>query len=72
MFACTKALGIVLFLTLGWFCMEKGIRMFEKGDMTDARHIPLYPVAFLMSACCFAESLGLFVQPVRRFKGERS
>jgi TRAP-type C4-dicarboxylate transport system permease small subunit len=70
LFACTKALGMILFMVLGWFCMEKGIRMFEKGDISDARHIPLYPVAFMMGACCFAEVLVLLVQLFKKFTKE--
>lgn len=70
MFGFTKGLGIVLFLLLAWFLLQKGLRIYVQGDMTDARHIPLYPIAFVLAVCSFAECLVLFTQITRRFQGE--
>jgi TRAP-type C4-dicarboxylate transport system permease small subunit len=68
MFVVGKTFSMVLFLILTWFLVEKGIRIYVKGDFTDARHIPLFPIAFMLALCSFIESLVLFTQIIRRFQ----
>ena len=68
MFVGTKTLGLALFLLLVLFVSKKGIRMFVQGDMTDARHIVLYPIAFVMAFCCFLQCLVLLAKLFGRFQ----
>jgi len=70
LFVFGKTLGVALFLLIAYYIYRKGNRLYLKGDITDARHIPLYPVAYMLSFCCVMESFTLLVQIFKRFQGE--
>jgi TRAP-type C4-dicarboxylate transport system permease small subunit len=66
----TRILGILLFMTISWYLVQKGSDLHTKGDVTDVLKVPVYPLAYAISFCCFVESVVLLMQTLKVFLGE--
>jgi TRAP-type C4-dicarboxylate transport system permease small subunit len=58
----TRAVGIVVFIVIGWnlWLLGDGYRKLGEGTLTLA--IPLYPVAYAIAISCFVEIVVLFLE----------
>jgi len=64
----TRCLGIAVFALFGWRSFPYGTNLWESGQVTANLHLPEYPVAYGIGACCFIVSLVLFYDLVCEVK----
>jgi TRAP-type C4-dicarboxylate transport system permease small subunit len=57
--AITKAIGLLLFLFIGYNFILYGLTLMETGEVSPGFRIPYYPITFGLSVACFLESLTL-------------
>jgi TRAP-type C4-dicarboxylate transport system permease small subunit len=70
-FGCvTKALGMLLFLIIGWNLILLGMDFHKVGEVTPTRHLPIYPVLYGVGVCCFFESFVLLCDIVKIVGGK--
>jgi TRAP-type C4-dicarboxylate transport system permease small subunit len=62
----TRIIGLCFFLLLGWDLMKMGTSFARTGDSTQTISIPLYPVAFALALCAFAECVVLLSDIAKR------
>ncbi|PKN63905.1 MAG: TRAP transporter small permease [Deltaproteobacteria bacterium HGW-Deltaproteobacteria-15] len=66
----TRCVGLALFLAIGWHLLILGAEALKAGEVTPTRHIPLYPVIYAVGAASFFQSLVLFCDILKIFRGE--
>jgi len=61
-YVLTRVLSIILFIIIAWnlWLLGDDYRKMSEGTLTLA--IPLYPVAYTISICCFVEIIVLFLE----------
>jgi hypothetical protein len=47
-----------------------GAEALKAGEVTPTRHVPFYPIMYAVGAACFFQSLVLFCDIVKIFRGE--
>jgi len=67
----TRVLALALFLLLGWNLTKLGASFSRTGDGTLTIGLPLYPIAYALGFCAFAECLVLVADMVRVIHGGR-
>lgn len=55
----TRLMGIMLFLVAGYNLIDMGATLTKTNESTLTLCLPLYPIAYLLGVCCFAECLVL-------------
>ncbi len=66
----TRLLGISIFLIIGLNLWSMGSDFQVSGEVTPTLQLPLYPVAWGISVCCFIQCLILFVDILNTWKPE--
>ena len=66
----TKTIGIVLFLFISYNFILYGISLKQSGEVSAGLKIPYYPITFGLAVSCFMESLTLFAELLKLFRGE--
>jgi len=66
----TRVIGFLLFIIIGVNLFDMGTTLIKTGESTLTLVLPLYPIAYLLAICCFAESLVLLSQIFRLFSRE--
>ena len=61
----TRVFSLFLFLLLGWNLVLMGASLAKTGEGTLTLCLPIYPIAYLLGICCFAECLVLVADIVR-------
>lgn len=61
----TRIMGFLLFIVIGINLIDMGTTLIKTGESTLTLVLPLYPIAYLLGICCFAESLVLLSQIFR-------
>jgi TRAP-type C4-dicarboxylate transport system permease small subunit len=51
----TRLLGMAFFLLLGWNLFALGTNLYSKEEVSLTLHVPIYPVAYILGFCAFAE-----------------
>jgi TRAP-type C4-dicarboxylate transport system permease small subunit len=67
----TRVLALALFLLLGWNLTKLGASFSRTGDGTLTIGLPLYPIAYALGFCAFAECLVLVADMARVIHGGR-
>jgi len=67
----TRVLALALFLLLGWNLTKLGASFSRTGDGTLTIGLPLYPIAYALGFCAFAQCLVLVGDMVRVIHGRR-
>lgn len=60
----TRALGVLLFAIISWNLWALGTDYRRVGEVTPTLQLPLYPVAYGIAVCCFAECLVLILDMI--------
>lgn len=68
----TRVIGFLLFIIIGINLFDMGTTLIKTGESTLTLVLPLYPIAYLLALCCFAEALVLLSQIFRLFSKETS
>jgi TRAP-type C4-dicarboxylate transport system permease small subunit len=55
----TRLIGIGAFGMIGWNLFLLGLDLYTSGEVSLTRHLPFYPVAFGLGACCFMQCVVL-------------
>ncbi len=63
----TRVIGFLLFIIIGVNLFDMGTTLIKTGESTLTLVLPLYPIAYLLAFCCFAEALILLSQIFRLF-----
>jgi TRAP-type C4-dicarboxylate transport system permease small subunit len=66
----TKTIGILLFLFIGYNFILYGFNLKQSGEVSAGLKIPYYPITFGLAVSCFMESLTLFADLLKLFRGE--
>lgn len=53
----TKILILLLFIAFTIYLYKVGTEMSGTGEVTQILELPIYPICFMVGACCFLESL---------------
>ena len=61
----TRVFSLFLFLLLGWNLVVMGTSLAKTGEGTLTLCLPIYPIAYLLGICCFAECLVLVADIVK-------
>ena len=61
----TRIFSLFLFFLLGWNLVATGASLAKTGEGTLTLCVPIYPVAYLLGVCCFAECLVLVTDMVK-------
>lgn len=61
----TRVFSLFLFLLLGWNLVVMGASLAKTGEGTLTLCLPIYPIAYLLGICCFAECLVLVADIVK-------
>ena len=56
----TRLISIGLFIVIGWNLFDVALDLYRAGEVTLTRHLPFYPIAYGLGACCFIQCLVLF------------
>jgi len=67
----TRVLGIVIFLVIAWNLWGLGADFRKSGEVTPTLQLPLFPVAWGVSVCCFVQCVVLFLE-LFETKGENT
>lgn len=65
----TRLISLLLFVLIGWNLFKLGYELYTSGEVTLTRHLPFYPVAYALAACCFAQCLVLLADIVKIWRG---
>ena len=68
----TRIISLLLFIIIGVNLVDMGTTLIKTGESTLTLVLPLYPIAYLLAICCFAESLVLLSQIFRLISKETS
>jgi len=66
----TRLLGIAIFLVIGLNLWSMGTDFRMSGEVTPTLQLPLYPIAWGISVCCYIQCLILFVDILNTWKPE--
>jgi TRAP-type C4-dicarboxylate transport system permease small subunit len=66
----TRCVALTLFFIIGWHMLVLGAEALKAGEVTPTRHVPFYPIMYAVGAACFFQSLVLFCDIVKIFRGE--
>lgn len=66
----TRLLGISIFMIIGWNLWAMGTDFRISGEVTPTLQLPLYPVAWGISICCYIQCLILLVDIINTWKPE--
>lgn len=66
----TRIMGIVFFLIAGTNLLDMGMTLTKTRESTLTLCLPLYPIAYFLGVCCFAECLVLLSHIIRLFTKE--
>ena len=66
----TKIIGILLFLFIAYNFILYGLSLKHSGEVSAGLKIPYYPITFGLALSCFMESLTLFADLLKLFRGE--
>jgi TRAP-type C4-dicarboxylate transport system permease small subunit len=66
----TRVIGFLLFIIIGVNLFDMGTTLIKTGESTLTLVLPLYPIAYLLALCCFAEAVILLSQIFRLFSKE--
>ena len=58
--ACTRTIGIILFLFIGYNFILYGFDLIKTGEVSAGFRLPYYPITFGLAAACILEALTLF------------
>ena len=64
-----KSVGVLLFLFIGYNFILYGLTLKQTGEVSAGLKIPYYPITFGLAVSCFMESLTLFCDLLKLFKG---
>ena len=70
MLTFTRALGILLFLLIGYNLISVANEFRIAGEVTPTIRLPFYPVAYGVGVCCFLECLVLVFDISKIWKGQ--
>jgi TRAP-type C4-dicarboxylate transport system permease small subunit len=65
----TRAMGIALFLLIGWNLIKVGLDLQQSGEVSLTLQLPFYPVAYGVAVSCFVQCLVLFADIVKILRG---
>jgi len=65
----TKSAGILLFLFIGYNFIIYGLDLKRTGEVSPSFKLPFYPIPFGLAVASFLESLTLFIDLQKVFKG---
>jgi TRAP-type C4-dicarboxylate transport system permease small subunit len=66
----TRAMGIALFLLIGWNLIKVGMDLQQSGEVSLTLQLPFYPVAYGVAVSCFVQCLVLLADIVKIFRGD--
>jgi TRAP-type C4-dicarboxylate transport system permease small subunit len=66
----TRAMGIALFLLIGWNLIKVGMDLQQTGEVSLTLQLPFYPVAYGVAVSCFVQCLVLLADIVKIFRGD--
>ena len=66
----TRLLGMSIFLIIGMNLWSMGTDFRLYGEVTPTLQLPLYPIAWGISVCCYIQCLILFVDIINTWKPE--
>jgi TRAP-type C4-dicarboxylate transport system permease small subunit len=66
----TRAMGIALFLLIGWHLIKVGMDLQQTGEVSLTLQLPFYPVAYGVAVSCFVQCLVLLADIVKIFRGD--
>jgi TRAP-type C4-dicarboxylate transport system permease small subunit len=66
----TRAMGIGLFLLIGWNLIKMGLDLQQSGEVSLTLQLPFYPVAYGVAVSCFVQCLVLLMDMVKIARGE--
>jgi len=66
----TRAMGIALFLLIGWNLIKVGMDLQQSGEVTLTLQLPFYPVAYGVALSCFVQCLVLLTDMVKIARGQ--
>ena len=66
----TRAMGIALFLIIGWNLIKVGMDLQQTGEVSLTLQLPFYPVAYGVAVSCFVQCLVLLADIVKIFRGD--
>jgi TRAP-type C4-dicarboxylate transport system permease small subunit len=67
-----KSVGVLLFLFIGYNFILYGLTLRQTGEVSAGLKIPYYPITFGLAVSCFLESLTLFCDLLKLFKGNEN
>jgi len=66
----TRAMGIALFLLIGWNLIKVGMDLQQSGEVSLTLQLPFYPVAYGVALSCFVQCLVLLTDMVKIARGQ--
>ena len=66
-----KVVGVMLFLFIGYNFILYGLTLRQTGEVSPGLKIPYYPITFGLAVSCFLESLTLFCDLLKLFRGAK-
>jgi len=66
----TRCIGIIIFLYIAYNFVVYGIDVSKTGERTASFKIPYYPFSFALSFSFFLQSLTIFLDLIKKVKGE--
>lgn len=66
----TRAMGIALFLLIGWNLIKVGMDLQQSGEVSLTLQLPFYPVAYGVAVSCFVQCLVLLTDMVKIARGQ--
>jgi hypothetical protein len=67
-----KVVGVLLFLFIGYNFILYGLTLRQTGEVSPGLKIPYYPITFGLAVSCFLESLTLFCDLLKLFRGSEN
>lgn len=61
----TRLVSAAVFVLVGWNLVLLGYELYTAGEVTLTRHLPFYPVAYGLAACCFIQCIVLICDIVK-------
>ena len=66
----TRAMGIALFLLIGWNLIKVGMDLQQSGEVSLTLQLPFYPVAYGVAVSCFVQCLVLLTDMAKIARGQ--
>ena len=66
---CTRAIGVLLFLFIGYNFILYGLDLMKTGEVSAGFRLPYYPITFGLALSCFLETLTLFCDLLKLING---